>query len=78
MYQNKHIYELAAIIQNDWKKINYTAKPYLDAMHSLSLITDMYGCDEASSIIAYFLSNATGWRGDTAKAVKAELNRRIK
>jgi hypothetical protein len=35
--------------------------------------TDRYGMDSGKSIILYFLANASTWRGDTAKRVKAEL-----
>jgi hypothetical protein len=42
-------------------------------MHSLDTIGDKYGQDDAKGIIVYFLSNATTWRGDKARAIKAEL-----
>ena len=67
------IYEIAGDISRTWKKVNYAAKPYLDAMHSLGTVKDMYGCDHASNIILYFLSNASSFRGEQAKALKAEL-----
>lgn len=54
-------------------KVNFGARPYLDAMHSLDTIADNYGCDSASSIIAYFLSNARSFAGVDAKRIKAEL-----
>jgi hypothetical protein len=38
----------------------------------------MYGQDSALSIIAYFLSNATTWRGDDARRLKAELREILK
>lgn len=73
---------LAAIIRKDWaskgKGINYAAKPYLEAMASMDKISDNYGYDSGHSIVAYFLGNARSWTGPTAKAVKAELNRRLK
>lgn len=72
------IYEIAGIIQRDWSKVNYGALPYLQAMHSLETINDTYGLDSGKSIVIYFLSNATTYRGETAKAVKAELKRRLK
>lgn len=53
--------------------VNYAARPYLDAMHSLTNITDNYGCDDARSIVLYFLSNASSFRGEDAKRIKAEL-----
>ena len=73
------IYELAQIIRKDWgDKVNYAAKPYLQAMIEIINIEDKYGCDSAKSIVLYFLGNAGTWGGDVAKAVKAELKRRCK
>jgi hypothetical protein len=69
---------IAREIRKDWKNINYGAKPYLDAMGTLDTINDTYGCDDARSIILYFLSNATSWRGPNARAIKAELMRMTK
>ena len=54
------------------------AKPYLEAMSSLDSINDNYGLDSGKSIVAYFLSNATSWRGTKAKEIKAELNKMLK
>ena len=68
--------QLAAIIKLDWIKVNYAAKPYLDAMASLDSINDNYGMDSGRSVVAYFLCNASTWRGDTARAIKTELKRR--
>jgi hypothetical protein len=74
--------DLAAMIQRDWssqgKGVNFAAKPYLEAMRSLTTVRDRYGMDPGESIVAYFLSNATSWKGPTAKAVKTELRRRLK
>lgn len=68
------LYEIAQDIRRDWgANVNYAAKPYLDAMRELTSITDQYYEDSAKSIVAYFLSNASSWRGETAKAIKAEL-----
>ena len=68
------LYEIASEIRKDWgSKVNYAAKPYLEAMECLNSITDKYGYDSAKSVVLYFLSNASTWRGDTAKRVKAEL-----
>ena len=64
---------IARDIRQDWKNVNYAAKPYLDAMQSLSSITDSYGCDNAKSVVLYFLCNAGSWRGPIAKSIKAEL-----
>ena len=67
------IREIAADIVKAWPKPNYAAVPYLEAMHSLDKITDMYFADKASSIVLYFLTNASTFRGEDAKCIKAEL-----
>jgi hypothetical protein len=67
------IYIIAREITKDWSKINYGAKPYLDAMFTLNSMSDNYGYDSANSIIIYFLANAQTWRGETAKKIKSEL-----
>lgn len=64
---------IAEEIAEDWKKVNFGAVPYLDAMSTLTSIDDSYGLDSGRSIVSYFLSNASTWRGETAKRVKAEL-----
>ena len=71
--------KIAADIENDWQeKVNHAARPYLDAMHSLNAVTDHFGMDTADSIVRYFLSNATTWRGPVARSIKAELKAMIK
>lgn len=64
---------IAREISREWKNVNYAAKPYLQAMRSLDSANDSFGYDSAKSIVSYFLSNASGYRGDTAKAHKAAL-----
>jgi hypothetical protein len=71
--------EIALEIKKDWGvKVNFAAKPYLDAMLTLSNITDAYYMDSAKSIVLYFLSNASSWRGEVAKRVKLELKAMVK
>jgi hypothetical protein len=67
------LHEIAAEVRKDWKKVNYGAVPYLDAMGTLNSIEDKYILDSGVSIVLYFLANAGTWRGETAKRVKAEL-----
>jgi hypothetical protein len=69
----KTISTIAREISRDWKNVNYAAKPYLQAMRSLDSANDSFGYDSAKSIVSYFLCNASGYRGDTAKAHKAAL-----
>lgn len=72
------INEIAGEIRKSWKNIYFGAKPYLDAMDFLTNIDDVYGIEQASSIINYFLSNASSWRGDDARRIKLELNNLLK
>ena len=69
---------IARDISRDWTKPYFGAKPYLDAMHSLQSIRDKYYFDTAESVIRYFLANATTWKGETARAIKAELKALLK
>lgn len=70
--------EIASEIRRDWKKVNFAAEPYLSAMSSLNSIQDSYGYDSGKSIVLYFLSNASSWKGEVAKRVKAELKKMSK
>jgi hypothetical protein len=47
-------------------------------MFTMNSVNDNYGMDSGKSIILYFLSNANTWKGEIAKAIKAELKRRVK
>ena len=69
------LYEIASEIRKDWKKVYFGAVPYLDAMSSLDSIEDRYIMDSGKSVVCYFLSNASTWRGEVAKRVKAELKK---
>ena len=64
---------IAGEIAEDWQNVNFAAKPYLSAMFTLDKITDTYGLDSGHSIVAYFLSNASQWKGEKAKTIKKEL-----
>jgi len=76
--QKRPIHRIASDIFNEWTKVHYTASPYLNAMLSLQDKNSMYGADSASSIILYFLSNASSFRGGNAKNLKAELKAHLK
>jgi hypothetical protein len=65
---------IAREIAADWRKPCYAAVPYLRAMYNLDTVNDTYGIDYARSIVRYFLANASSWRGETARRIKAELN----
>lgn len=70
--------DIAYDILDDWKKVNYAAKPYLEAMTSLYSIKDDFGYDSGKSIVLYFLNNAKTWKGDKAREIKAELKALLK
>jgi hypothetical protein len=42
-------------------------------MESLTSVNDNYYADTGRSVVLYFLSNASGWRGETARRIKNEL-----
>jgi hypothetical protein len=64
--------------RRDWKNVYFGAVPYLSAMGSLGSINDSYDNDSARSVVLYFLSNATTWRGEVAKRCKLELKAMLK
>ena len=71
------LYQIASEIRKDWGKVNPAAKPYLEAMASLTNVTDSYGLDTGKGIVTYFLCNAGTWKGETAKRVKTELKKMV-
>jgi hypothetical protein len=72
------IYEIADEIRKEWPKPYFGAVPYISAMRSLNSIHDSYGWDDGKSVVLYFLSNATTWRGESARRIKAELKAILK
>lgn len=76
---NKHthlpLYRYAGTIKRNWDNIDRAAKPYIDAMFHLDQITDYYGADTGRSIVAYFLANASKWKGEVARNTKKELRK---
>lgn len=75
---SNNLSDIAKIIKTDWKNVNFAAKPYLNAMHSLNTVNDYYFADSGKNIVIYFLANASTWRGETAKLVKAKLKELLK
>lgn len=71
----RKISDIAYEIESTWKNVYFGAVPYLQAMFCLEIVDDKYGMDDAKSIIIYFLSNASTWRGPVAKQIKAELKK---
>ena len=79
------INELAVIIEQEARterqqgkgKWFVYAKPYVEAMGSLSTITDNYFMDSGYSVVSYALANLSGWKGEVARQVKAELKQHL-
>jgi hypothetical protein len=70
--------EIAADIRKHWVNPYFGAIPYIDAMATLNAVSDNYGYDSGRSIVMYFLSNATTWRGEDARRIKFELKMMVK
>ena len=69
---------IAREIKADWQRIYFGAVPYLDAMQTLNSINDSYHYDTGKSVVRYFLANASSWRGEKARNIKAELKDMLK
>ena len=69
----RNLSEIAREIRADWKKVYFGAEPYLEAMSCINSPEDPYYADNGKTIVLYFLSNASAWRGETAKRIKSEL-----
>lgn len=72
-FKMRDINVIARDILREWKNPNVYAMAYLKPMLQLRSIEDTYGLDDARSIVLYFLSNASGFRGSSAKLLKSEL-----
>ena len=77
MSTSRSLNVIAKEIRSDWKSVNYGAKPYLDAMGCLENVSDNFGMDTGKSIVLYFLSNASSWKGDKAREIKKELKKMV-
>jgi hypothetical protein len=78
MAETRPLHAIADEIIREWPKVSPYAEPYLDAMRTLGSVHNNYGADSGKSIVLYFLSNASGWRGEAAKRIKAELRGMVK
>ena len=78
MNDKRQFNTIASEILNHWKKPYFGAIPYLNAMQNLHTINDMYMYDDGKSIVRYFLSNASTFKGEDAKRLKLELKSLLK
>ena len=65
------------ICTHNWKNPYFGARPYIEALSGIESRDPnaRFGYEDAKGLILYFLSNATAWRGETAREVKAELKK---
>jgi len=69
--------QIGDLIRREWQNPSSDAVPYIRAMLQLPTIDSTYGAEDGRSIVLYFLSNASTWKGPIAKIVKAELRARV-
>lgn len=72
------IYVIAREIRREWPKPYFGAVPYITAMSDLDSVNDIYITESGREIVNRFLSNASSWRGEAAKRIKAELKAMVK
>lgn len=78
MKQTRSLTTIAAEIRKDWQNMPPAARAYFGPMSSLNTVEDNYGYDSGRSIVLYFLANASSWRGEVARRIKAELKEMVK
>lgn len=77
-HEGKAIHEIAKLAFDDWRPMSRDARPYASAMMACARVTDTYGCETAHDMVAYFLANAAGWKGDVAREAKRYLSSLLK
>jgi hypothetical protein len=75
---SRPISAIANDILQEWTNVSVYAKPYLAAMQCINHPDDTYIAEDGKTIVLYFLSNASSFRGPKAKELKAELKELIK
>ena len=74
---SRKLSEIAKDILQHWKNPYFGAKPYIQAMLLINSAEPdaLYLAESAEDIVAYFLANATSFRGEDARRIKAELKK---
>jgi hypothetical protein len=72
------ISQIAADIKKSWPRVPNCAKVYLNALEALNDKNSKFGLDTAPSLINYFLCNASTFKGEQARSLKAELKIHLK
>lgn len=73
------VQQIVALVYDDWDDVHPSAATYLNALdvNDCRELADPVGNETADLQLRYFLAHAASWRGETARAVKAELRRRL-
>lgn len=74
------VYQIARTILKDPtldRTSRRTAGPYLGAMLVMTTLSERYGADDGQAIGRYALENLKTWRGETARALKAEIREHL-
>lgn len=64
--------DIVADYNRNGKPVYWSAKPYVDAMLSLDSWDESFYSDDALTCAVYAFSNLSTWRGEEARAIKAE------
>lgn len=67
--------QVAQFIARAWPNVWFGAVPYLQAMGNGDSLDprERYMYEDQKTMVLYFLSNASTWKGEVAKATKAFL-----
>lgn len=63
--QTRDLYIIAREIRSDWKKVNFAAQSYLDALGEMGEFDAPYFNDSGRSVVSYYRVNAGAWRRST-------------
>lgn len=71
------IYKIAQEVYSLWQPVEYSARPFLDAMRLMERIHDNVDDTPGRAVVLGFLEHARNWRGPQAQRIKAELRSKL-
>lgn len=71
------VYKIAQEIQRLWSPVEYSARPFLNAMLLMERVGDNVDDTPGRAVIEGFLHHAQYWRGPDAQRIKAELKGKL-
>ena len=71
------IWRIAQEINKSWKTVEYSARPFLEAMRLMERIHDNVDDVPGPAVVKGFLDHARNWRGNDAQRIKAELRSKL-